>query len=119
MPTCENRIQELKQYISEIDVGTAYAMQKDGAIIIDVRTLAEYEQLHIQNSVYLGRDFLEFKIEEVVPNKKSKVIMACGGGFRSLFAAESLISLGYNQVYNMQGGFKAWHASKLPITEHE
>jgi sulfur-carrier protein adenylyltransferase/sulfurtransferase len=118
MPTCNDRINELKQYISETDVSTAYTMQQDGAIIIDVRTMAEYEQAHIQDAVYLGRDFLEFKIAEVAPDSETKLILACGGGLRSLFAAESLISLGYNQVYNMQGGFKAWHNSNLPIVAH-
>ena len=116
MPNCENRINELKQYISEIDPSTAYNMQQDGAIIIDVRTVAEYEQAHIKNAIYLGRDFLELRIAEVAPDSETKLIIACGGGIRSLFAAESLISLGYNEVYNMQGGFKAWQSSNLPIS---
>lgn len=115
MQNCEQRINELKQYISEIDPKTSYTMQQDGALIIDVRTVAEYEQAHIKDAIYLGRDFLEFRIAEIAPDSETKLIIACGGGIRSLFAAESLISLGYNQVYNMQGGFKAWQRDELPI----
>ena len=116
MPNCEHRINELKQYISEIDTKTAYDMQQDGALIIDVRTAAEYDQAHIKDAIYLGRDFLEFRIAEVAPDSETKLIIACGGGTRSLFAAESLISLGYNEVHNMQGGFKAWQNNNLPLS---
>lgn len=114
MPSYEDRINELRKYISELGAQEAHTMQQAGAIIIDVRTRAEYDTLHIKDAIYLGRDFLEFKIAEIAPNSNTKIILACGGGSRSLFAAESLISLGYNQVYNLQGGFKAWHQNDLP-----
>ena len=81
-----------------------------------MRTLVEFQEQHIKNCIYLGRDFLEFKIEEVIPNTEQKIITACGGGFRSLFAAESLKNLGYNEVYNMAGGFRAWKAEGNPTS---
>ena len=89
-------------------------MQQANAIIIDVRTLEEHNEKHIKNCIYLGRDFLEFKIEKHILNPDQVIIAACGGGLRSLFAAESLTKLGYNKVYNMAGGFRAWEVAKLP-----
>ena len=115
MNICERRLAELRKLIPEVSVTEAYQLQQNNAIIIDVRTLAEHQEQHIKNCIYLGRDFLEFKIEEVIPNINQKIITACGGGFRSLFAAESLKNLGYNEVYNMAGGFRAWKAQDNPI----
>ena len=114
MTKCEQRIAELKDIIPEISVTEAHEMQQANAIIIDVRTLEEHNEKHIKNCIHLGRDFLEFKIEKHISNPDQVIITACGGGLRSLFAAESLTKLGYNKVYNMAGGFRAWEVAKLP-----
>jgi rhodanese-related sulfurtransferase len=45
------------------------------------------------------------------------IICHCGGGGRSALAAESLQKMGYKNVRNMAGGFKAWKADGLPTAK--
>ena len=114
MNTCQKRLKELEKIIKCISAQEADQLLQNGAKIIDVRTPEEYNTSHITDSIYLGRDYLEFKIEEIIPDKSQKIIITCGGGFRSLFAAESLIKLGYTSIYNLTGGFRGWCESNLP-----
>lgn len=118
MNKCEGRILQLSKEVADVDVVTAYKMQQQGATIIDVRSLLEFEESHIASVKYIGRDFLEFRIEKIVADINSPVIVSCGGGVRSLFAAESLKKLGYDNVYNMSGGFKAWQDARLPVDKN-
>lgn len=113
---CKQRIASLQAAIPQISVQHAYEKQQDGALIIDVRTEAEYHDKHIANATYVGRDYLEMRIENLIPDYKHVIVVTCGGGTRSLFAAESLRQLGYQNVYNMTGGFRAWEQEDLPTT---
>ena len=74
----------------------------NGAVILDVRTQAEYETGHIKNSVnivmsHLRTDSIPFDTNQVI-------ITCCSHGLRSIKAVELLKSRGFKNVYN--GG--AW-----------
>jgi len=116
MNHCKQRISLLQEAIPQLSVQASYEMQQTGVLILDVRTEAEYAQQHISQAQYLGRDYLEMRIETIVPDYQQPIILACGGGTRSLFAAESLRQLGYENVYNMAGGFRDWVGSELPTS---
>ena len=116
MNHCQQRISLLQEAIPQLSVQEAYKQQQEGALILDVRTEAEYQHQHISQAQYLGRDYLEMRIEAMIPDYQQPIILACGGGTRSLFAAESLRQLGYENVYNMAGGFRDWVGSELPTS---
>jgi rhodanese-related sulfurtransferase len=118
MNNCQKRMFELQQIITQVSPEEAFEMQNQGAKIIDVRTIDEYQHSHIKDCIYLGRDHLEFKIEEIVLDKNSPIVIACGSGYRSLFASESIIKLGFKNVYNLDTGFKGWVGNNLPIETH-
>lgn len=115
MQKFEKRLDALRKEIPQISVKQAQEMQQQGAVIIDVRTEAEYLQSHAKGAIHLGRDFLEFKIDKHVSDDSKVLMIMCGGGQRSLFAAESLRELGY-EVKNIEGGFRLWHENGLPVT---
>lgn len=116
MSHCKQRIAHLQEVIPQLSVQQAYAEQQAGARILDVRTKEEYNNQHINQAQYIGRDYLEMQIEEIIPDYQQAIIVACGGGIRSLFAAESLRQLGYANVFNMAGGVQAWIRTKLPTS---
>ena len=89
-------------------------MDKPGTVIVDVRESDEWRQGHIPKAVAIPRGFLELRIEEKVPDHKTPVILQCASGTRSLLAARALRELGYENVYNMTGGFSAWKDRGLP-----
>jgi rhodanese-related sulfurtransferase len=82
--------------------------------IIDVRTPEEYSEGNLKNSVlidYNGDDF-EAKIGEL--DKDGKYLVYCKSGGRSRQAVDYMQEQGFNEVYNMLGGFTEWEAANLP-----
>ena len=117
-----NRFQKLvaeaKKNITEISPGDAAAKSKSGnAVIIDVRDKDEWDEGHIPGAIHMSRGTIELDIEEKVPDPNAMIICHCGGGGRSALAAESLQKMGYKNVRNVAGGFKAWKADGLPTAK--
>ena len=89
-------------------------MKKSGAVIVDVRETDEWRQGHIPEAIGIPRGFLELRIEDKVPDRKTPVIMQCASGTRSLLATRAMREMGYENVYNLNGGFNAWKDKGLP-----
>ncbi len=77
-------------------------------IFLDVREADEYQQGSIPTSVFLSRGNLELQIEGKIPDKSTPVVVYCAGGVRSVFAAKTMVELGYENVVSMAGGFNRW-----------
>src|SRR6267378_5912268 len=111
-------VAEAKKNITESSPGDAAAKPKSGnAVIIDVRDKDEWDEGHIAGAINMSRGTIELDIEEKVPDPNAMIICHCGGGGRSALAAESLQKMGYKNVRNMAGGFKAWKADGLPTAK--
>lgn len=90
-----------------INVGKAQDMwEKQEAIIIDVRTQAEYDQGHIPRVALIPLDQLGTRLGEVP--KEEKVLIICRSGSRSLQATQLLRDKGYMNVYNITEGMNGW-----------
>ena len=87
--------------------------------LIDVREDHEWNQGHAQAAQHLGRGIIERDIEKSVPDKASELVLYCGGGFRSALAADNLQKMGYQNVYSMAGGIKAWKEAGYPMEGKE
>jgi sulfur-carrier protein adenylyltransferase/sulfurtransferase len=115
--TSKNILDEARAQIKSIDIDEARRMlDQPGTVLLDVREGDEWRQGHIPQAVGIPRGFLELRVEEKVPDHKTPVILQCASGTRSLLAARSLRELGYENVYNLTGGFNAWKDRGLPWT---
>ena len=98
-----------------VDVSVDEALrlwQNKEAILIDVRTPAEYRDGHIPGVVNIPLDELEKRMGEVPKDKK--VVLICRTGNRSAQGTKRLRSKGFNNVYNSTGGMTTW---KGPVTK--
>ena len=111
----DRRIAELKASIPEVAPEEAFALQQQGAVLIDVREPDEVAQGSPAGAERLVRGFLELRIEDAVPEKAGTLVVMCAGGVRSLFAAEGLRALGYGDVRSIAGGFNRWRQAGLPV----
>ena len=75
--------------------------------IVDVRQPNEYKQGHIPGAKLLPLPELDKRLDELDPDKPALVYCAVGG--RSRVAAQMLSGKGYQTVYNLKGGYKAWN----------
>lgn len=82
---------------------------------LDVREDGEYATDHAKGARHLGKGIIERDIETVIPDKAAPVILYCGGGFRSVLAAEALQQMGYGNVVSMAGGIRAWREAGYPL----
>lgn len=89
-----------------ISATEAHDMMKDNnkIVIIDVRDYDEYTKEHIENSINVPLNH----IEDIDMNKDVVIIVYCLSGVRSKEASKKLISMGYTNVYNIDGGIINW-----------
>jgi len=82
------------------------AKASDELTILDVRQPNEYETGHIPGAKLIPLPDLTVRMDEIDPNKATVVYCAIGG--RSRVAAQMLAGKGFENVYNLTGGFKGW-----------
>ena len=90
-----------KAEVKSIDCITKNAYVSEGAVLIDVRSSLEYEQEHLNNAINISVEVIADKIEEEVPDKDTKIIVYCRSGARSATAAQTLVDMGYTNVYDL------------------
>ena len=83
------------------------------SIILDVRTVEEYEEISIPNAVLANilepNEFMNV-VEKF--SKKSKIFVYCRSGVRSQKACNILDQLGFKETYNLNGGILEWEKRK-------
>ena len=116
-PGFERLCEEVRQRIREIDVAEAarLAVEPD-TLLVDVREESEWAAGHAAGAVHMGRGVIERDIERLVPDPATRLLLYCGGGYRSALAAENLQRMGYRNVLSVAGGWRAWTTAGLPTT---
>lgn len=116
MSARDERLKTLRQSIPEIAPAEALRLAREGAVLIDVREPHEVAQGAPEDAQCVERGFLELRIEALAPDPSRPVLFLCGSGVRSLFAADSVRGLGYEDVRSVAGGFERWQNEGLPFT---
>ena len=110
-------VNDAKSRIQEIDIAQYGRLRASGEehVLIDTREDSEWAAGHAAGAVHLGKGIIERDIETRVPRKDTKVILYCGGGYRSALAAEALQRMGYTNAISLDGGWRAYQESGLPL----
>src|SRR5438046_4827399 len=114
MSTYRELLARTKAEISEIDARRAQGLS--GAAWIDIREADEWQEGHIPGAVRVPRGNFESRIEAVVVDKSTPVVLYCASGNRSAFAAKTLAELGYESAHSLVGGFTDWKRNGGEIT---
>lgn len=99
--------------VTNVSVTTAYNMINDNntypdLIILDVRTVGEYNSGHLCEALLIPVEELAGRIDEVEVYKNTEIIVYCRTGVRSQQASDILSSNNFTQIFNMLGGITAW-----------
>jgi len=89
----------------------------DKFVLVDTREDSEWARGHIPGAIHLGRGVIERDIEKAVPDKNTRVVLYCGGGYRSALAADNLQKMGYRNVISMDGGWRGWTEAGFPVAK--
>ena len=101
--SCGEEKKEEAATVQPVTCAEMKELQKDGAILIDVRTAAEYKAESIDGAINITVDDIGNAIPSMFENKNTKIIVYCRSGNRSATAAQTLIDLGYKNVYDLGG----------------
>jgi rhodanese-related sulfurtransferase/rubrerythrin len=97
--------------INADETKTLIAGQAEGAYtLLDVRQPGEYESEHIPGAKLIPLPDLNDGYSQL--DSLKPVIVYCRSGARSLAAAQLLSGLGFNDIYNLEGGIMGWQGSK-------
>ena len=88
-------------------------------VLIDIRTADEIKSMNgaikATQNINIPRGWLEFRIQRSAISKDTPIVVYCGAGLRSPFAAETLQKMGYTDVKNYSEGYFGWKKAGLPI----
>ena len=95
----------------------AVRLMNQGALLVDVRTRAEFDGGHIIDARHVPQDEVAKSAESLKRFKDKVVITCCESGLRSGAAARVLKAQGFGKVVNLRGGLQAWRAENLPLVK--
>lgn len=90
-------------------------INRQDALVIDVREDLEYAKGHIVGARHIPLGQLEARAKELQKYKSKPVIACCETGSRSSAAIATLRKLGFENVYNLAGGYGGWQQAGLPV----
>jgi rhodanese-related sulfurtransferase len=110
-------VNDAKSRIRETDINGYKQMLANGErlLLVDTREESEWTAGHAAGAVHLSKGIIERDIEAKVPDKKTQMVLYCGGGFRSALAADALQKMGYANAISLDGGWRAWQQAGMPI----
>lgn len=91
--------------------------EKPNLTIIDVRTNGEYRDGHIVGAVNINYFSLNFKKQLSAYDPGSEYLVHCRSGKRSARAVRIMKSLGFENIYHLDGGVLAWNAAGLDLVK--
>jgi rhodanese-related sulfurtransferase len=92
-------------------------VNKDNAIVLDVRDRAEFDEGHIVDAVNIPYASLESRLDELNKYKERPVVIACKMGQHSGAAGTLLQKNGFSNVVRLTGGYSEWRAQNLPVVK--
>jgi rhodanese-related sulfurtransferase len=114
-------VEDAKTRVREISIEDYQKMLKDkeAGQLVDVREDHEWTAAHARGAMHLSKGTIERDIETTFPDKDEKLVLYCGGGFRSALTADNIQKMGYRNVLSLDGGWRAILSAGLPIEGEE
>ena len=116
-PEFLNLVNDAKSRVKEIDLDGYTKMRSAGEehLLIDTREDSEWAAGHVKGAIHLSKGIIERDIENQVLDKDAKLVLYCGGGFRSALVADNLQKMGYRNAISLDGGWRALKESGIEL----
>lgn len=110
-------VNDAKSRVREIDVAGYREMLAAGEahVLVDTREDGEWAAGHVKDAVHLSKGIIERDIETLYPDRKTTLVLYCGGGFRSALVADNLRKMGYENPISLDGGWRALKESGIAL----
>jgi rhodanese-related sulfurtransferase len=95
--------------------GLTALVNRDNALVVDLRALADFEKGHIPGSKNVLPSQFDPENKQLAAAKSLPVVLVCKAGQSSSDAARRLKKAGFEHVYVLDGGIQAWQQADLPL----
>ena len=106
-------------YASELwsvtELKTKIDQSSEPLILLDVRTVEEFESGHIRNSINIPHEILLSNIDLVSEYNDEPLVVYCRSGKRASLVIEALKKHGFTNVVDIEGDILAWSQSNYPL----
>lgn len=82
-------------------------------VLVDVRETDEYAEGHLPNAINIPLSTFQMRFGEITHDKP--IVLVCARGGRSAMAADFMVSQGYENLYNLEGGTMGWVLEGNPL----
>lgn len=111
-PVVQRRLSPMKE-VGNLNV--THLINHRDALLLDVRETREYEDGRLPNALHIPLSQLASRSSELAKHKARPVVAYCASGNRSRMAGGALAKIGFAEMYNLHGGFRAWKDAGLPV----
>src|ERR1051325_3949894 len=96
-------VNDAKSRVKEIDIAGYRKIVEAGEphVLVDTREDSEWTSGHVRGAVHMSKGVIERDIETKIPDKSTRLVLYCGGGFRSALAADNLQKMGYENAISL------------------
>lgn len=103
--------------VSATELAAMLARQED-VVVLDGRPFSEFQKMNIPTATSCPNGELAYRIQALVPNAETRIVINCAGRTRSIIGAQTLINLGLrNPVFALENGTQGWYLADLAL-EH-
>lgn len=95
--------------------GATAMINHEDAVVLDVRSIAEFKAGHIVNAVNIPLNGLGSNLKQLEKFRGRPIVAVCRSGSRSGAACTTLRKHGFENVKNLRGGMLAWESANLPV----
>lgn len=93
-------------------------INKEDAIVLDIRTQKDFNSGHIISSKQLKpEEIREGNFAKLEKNKEQPIIVVCAMGNLAASTAAKMVKAGFTNVYVLSGGMNAWQGASLPVSK--
>lgn len=110
-------VSKVKEHVCEINIDQYKDLLNAGKAgqLVDVREDNEWETARAKGAIHMSKGIIERDIETAFPERDTRLVLYCGGGYRSALAAYNLTQMGYTNILSLDGGWRAIEVSGLPL----
>ena len=107
--------------LAEVELIDASVLKKridnpdNNLILLDVRTVKEYQSGHIKNSINIPHDQLIQNIDVLDQYRNQPIVVFCRSGRRAQLVIDTLIQNKFDQIVDLEGDMLAWKTSGFPV----
>ena len=96
-------------------LGATALINHEDAVVLDVRSMAEFKDGHIVNAINIPLNGLGNNVKQLEKHRSKPIVAVCRSGSRSGAACSLLRKHGFENVKNLRGGMLAWESANLPV----